>query len=199
MEDFARLIGATRQSISAWERGGRTSPPSRTADLLMKLVRQSRHSKTVDVLTLLLEEAKKWGIIIQLRSRARLSATNASIILRPKSERQVPPPNHTTEFALAADTALGEEASLLVETMDGRPIGVLRYDYERAALTLDLTGALPPWQTADVEVETRDGQRFTRQGVLLQERGVVLPETSQLREKDIAQITLKGQHQEPRG
>jgi putative zinc finger/helix-turn-helix YgiT family protein len=199
MEDFARLIGTTRQSLSAWEKPGRASPPSRTADLLMKLVRQSLHSKTVDVLTSLLEEAKKWGIVIQLRSSAKLSVANASIILRPKSGRQVTPLHHTREFALAADTALGEEAPLIVETMDGRPIGELRYDYERAALMLDLTGDLPPWQIADIEIETQDGQHFTRQGVLLQERCVVLPETQQLREKDIAQITLKVQHQEPRG
>ena len=199
MEDFARLIGATRQSISAWEKPGRASPPSRTADLLMKLVRQPLYSKTVDVLTSLLEEVKKWGIIIQLRSSAKLSAANASIILRPKSGRQGTPPNHTREFSLAADTALGEEAPLIVETMDGRPLGVLRYDYEQAALTLDITGDLPPWQIADIELETQDGQRFTEQGVSLQERCVVFPKTTQLREKDIAQITLKAPHQEPRG
>jgi putative zinc finger/helix-turn-helix YgiT family protein len=67
MEDFARLIGSTRQSISMWEKADRTSPPIRTADLLMKLVRQSLQSGPVDVLTLLLEEAKKWGVIIEVR------------------------------------------------------------------------------------------------------------------------------------
>lgn len=59
MEDFARLIGCTRQSISAWERPDRASPPSRAADLLMKLVRESFHAGPVDVLSFLLDEARK--------------------------------------------------------------------------------------------------------------------------------------------
>ena len=67
MEDFARLIGSTRQSISMWEKTNRTSPPIRTADLLMKLLRQSLQSEQFDVLTFLLEEAKKWGITIEVR------------------------------------------------------------------------------------------------------------------------------------
>ena len=67
MEDFARLIGCTRQSIYNWERTDRTSPPSRMADLLMKLVQQSLDDGPVDVLAFLLEEAKKWGVIIEFR------------------------------------------------------------------------------------------------------------------------------------
>lgn len=73
MEDFARLIGCTRQSIYNWEKVDRASPPSRMADLLMKLVRQSLHSEMVDVLTFLLEEAKKWGVVIEVRRSTRLS------------------------------------------------------------------------------------------------------------------------------
>lgn len=69
MEDFARLIGCTRQSISAWERRDRASSPSRTADLLMKLVRESLHGRPVDLLSLLLDEARKWGLTIELRQR----------------------------------------------------------------------------------------------------------------------------------
>jgi putative zinc finger/helix-turn-helix YgiT family protein len=74
MEDFARLIGATRQSLSTWEKTHRGSPPSRTADLLMKLVKASVHTGTVDVTTVLLEEAKKWGLVIELR-RPKLRLT----------------------------------------------------------------------------------------------------------------------------
>lgn len=69
MEDFARLIGCTRQSISAWEKRDRTSPPSRTADLIMKLVRESLHAGPPDVLSFLLDEARKWGLAIELRQR----------------------------------------------------------------------------------------------------------------------------------
>lgn len=66
MEDFARLIGCTRQSIYNWEKPDRTTPPSRMADLLMKLVKQSLVSEKVDVMTFLLDEAKKWGITIEV-------------------------------------------------------------------------------------------------------------------------------------
>jgi len=79
MEDFARLIGTTRQSISAWEKAERTSPPSRTADLLMKLVRQTLHGGKVDVVSVLLEEAKKWGIVIQIQGTPGLTVQRVGI------------------------------------------------------------------------------------------------------------------------
>ena len=41
-------------------------PPVRTADLLMKRVRQSLAGEPVDVLPSLLNEARKWGAIIEL-------------------------------------------------------------------------------------------------------------------------------------
>ena len=62
MEDFARLIGCTRQSIYNWEKPDRTTPPSRMADLMMKLVGQSFVSEKIDVISFLLENVKKWGV-----------------------------------------------------------------------------------------------------------------------------------------
>ena len=191
MEDFARLIGATRQSISVWEKSGRASPPSRTADLLMKLLRQALHTETVDVISVLLEEAKKWGIVIQMRGSTVPAAQGVTIVLRPKSKRPHHPLQQAGGLSLAAETAVAEEVPYVVETTDGRPLGVLRYDYEQAALMLDITGSLPPWDTIDVEIETQDGQRFTNQGYLNQGRCLLLLATSALRENDIAQIALK--------
>lgn len=80
MEDFARLIGATRQSLSMWEKEGRLSPPLRTADLLMKLVQKSLSSEPVDILPFLLEEARKWGIVVQV-SRPLSSKKNGNLDL----------------------------------------------------------------------------------------------------------------------
>lgn len=80
MEDFARLIGCTRQSISMWEKRSRTSPPSRTADLLMRLVRQSLDTGPVDVLTFLLDEARKWGVVIELRRPPLRSDENGNVV-----------------------------------------------------------------------------------------------------------------------
>lgn len=66
-EEFARLIGATRPSVAAWESPARTAPPSRTADLLMKLVARALQSRDVPVLDVLLEEARKWNVVLELR------------------------------------------------------------------------------------------------------------------------------------
>jgi len=143
MEDFARLIGATRQSISAWEKSGRASLPSRTADWLMKLVRQALHSETVDVISVLLEEAKKWGIVIQMRGSTMPAAKSVAVVLRPKSKRPHTPLQQTGGLSLAAEASVAEEAPYVIETTDGRSLGVLRYDYEQAALMLDITGSLP--------------------------------------------------------
>ena len=82
MEDFARLIGSTRQSVSMWEKESRPTPPVRTADLLMKLVRQSLSGEPVDVLPFLLDEARKWGVVIEMRRPQRLSARNEGSVLR---------------------------------------------------------------------------------------------------------------------
>ena len=67
MEEFARLIGCTRQSIYNWEKIDRKAQPSRMADLFMKLVRESYKSDKVDVITFLLDEAHRLGISIELK------------------------------------------------------------------------------------------------------------------------------------
>lgn len=53
---FARLIGTTRQSVYNWEREDRKAPQLRIVDLLLKLVRESASSGSVDVLHFLSEE-----------------------------------------------------------------------------------------------------------------------------------------------
>ena len=72
MEDFARLIGCTRQSIYNWEKTDRKVRPSRMADLLMKLVRESFRTEKVDVISFLLGEAVQLGITIELRRNSQI-------------------------------------------------------------------------------------------------------------------------------
>jgi len=67
MEEFARLLGCTRQSVFAWEHAERATPHSRMADLLLRLLRRSWAEGAVDVLHILLEEAQKWGVVIEVR------------------------------------------------------------------------------------------------------------------------------------
>jgi len=110
MEDFARLIGCTRQSISTWEKQDRTSPPSRTADLLMKLVRRSLHVGPVDVVTFFLDEVKKWNIVIEVRRSAVLQEEqHGSLILLTRRSRKNAQPELVGEFALAAEAPSAEE------------------------------------------------------------------------------------------
>lgn len=66
-KDFAHLIGVTGRSLYTWESAHRDAPPSRSADLLMKLVRASAHQGKVDVIDLLLAEGKKWGLEVEVR------------------------------------------------------------------------------------------------------------------------------------
>jgi len=198
MEDFARLIGCTRQSIYNWEKLDRSSPPSRMADLLMKLVRQSLSSGSIDVLAFILQEAKKWGVVLEVRQTATSPDVNASIVLRPKLVSRNVLKQLCEELSLAAKTE-SEEEELLVETPDGKPVGILEYKYELAALVLNFTGEFAPWKLIDAEIETQDGRHLTNQELLIQEHRLVLIEKTTVREKDVARIILKPHQSESRG
>jgi putative zinc finger/helix-turn-helix YgiT family protein len=57
INQFAQLLGTTRQSIYNWERDNRNSPQLKLVDLLLKLIRKSMEIGTVDVVQFLREEA----------------------------------------------------------------------------------------------------------------------------------------------
>ena len=69
-EELARLIGCSRQSVSTWEKEDRKAPPSRTVDLILKLVGASYEEGEVDVISILLHEAESFGQPIQVRRMA---------------------------------------------------------------------------------------------------------------------------------
>jgi len=192
MEDFARLIGCTRQSISTWEKQDRTSPPSRTADLLMKLVRRSLQVGPVDIVTFLLDEAKKWGIVIEIRRGTVPSKDQhetLTLLTRRIPKKVLPEP--AGEYALAAETTSPEEEEVAVETPEGEKVGVLDYDYEHAALFIETVGDFPPWKTLDVEFETADGRCFSGYNISVSDGRLVLSEKTPLRPWEISKITLK--------
>ena len=66
-KDFAHLLGVSVRSIHLWEKTDRQVPPSRVSDLMMKLVQRSLTGEPVEVIDLLLEEAQKWGLTIQVQ------------------------------------------------------------------------------------------------------------------------------------
>lgn len=81
--DFARLIGATRQSLYYWEKDDRDTPQSRSIDLLLKLVQEGCEQGQVDVVEFLRDCAVAAGIELSAppgddrreRLRARLGRT----------------------------------------------------------------------------------------------------------------------------
>jgi putative zinc finger/helix-turn-helix YgiT family protein len=70
MEQFATLLGCTRQSLYNWERSDRPSPQSRMADLFMRLIRESYSLGQIDVLGYLTAEAEKMGFHLAISPKA---------------------------------------------------------------------------------------------------------------------------------
>ena len=70
-ETYVEVKGQWKYLFRALDKAGqkeeRPSPPLRTADLLMKIVQRSLSAESVDVLSFLVEEVRKWDIIIQVR------------------------------------------------------------------------------------------------------------------------------------
>ena len=93
--------------------------------------------------------------------------------------------------ALAAQTSDEEEEQIAAIDSDGNQVGVLSFDYGKAALILYITGSLPFREAFGIEVETQEGEILTSQFLPTQERRLVLQEKTELRESDIRRITLK--------
>jgi putative zinc finger/helix-turn-helix YgiT family protein len=75
--DFAKLIGATRQSVYNWEGEDRKAPQIRLVDLLIRLIRESRASGRVDVLAFLQEQAKAAGGAVTIKLASNISTGRA--------------------------------------------------------------------------------------------------------------------------
>lgn len=67
MENFANLIGATRQSIYNWEDKHRKAPQTGSVNLLLKLIRRSIFREAKDIIDFLVEESKKEQVDIVIR------------------------------------------------------------------------------------------------------------------------------------
>jgi len=135
MENFALLIGSTRQSLHNWEDQSRSRPQSRIADLLIKLVNRSRIEGKVDVVDFLIQEAKKLGIELSVQKNG--AELVKSLVLRVKqvaAELLVPMP--AEKLGLAAEHESGRKVSV-AETEDGKMFGKLKYDYRSGALVLE--------------------------------------------------------------
>lgn len=186
MEQFAILMGCTRQSLYNWERGGRLSPQSRMADLFMRLVRDSHTRGQIDVLSFLTAEAANAGFSLPGSSRPRPVAPILTFARRV-------PLSHMSNYAhqpvaLAADSEGREEAVVLM-TEDDQSIARLSYDYEKAALNLGFLQAVP-FAQFDAEIRFKDGQSKTTERATIKGQEATLLSKTKYTEDDIDQVRL---------
>ena len=131
MQQFAVLIGSTRQSLHAWQKQDRTIAQSRMADLMMRLLRESYHHGKIDVLEFLIEQAKLIGLEVKVRKQEE---SPARIVLF--ARKRLPSQTETTYAnELAAETKAERPEVLLVDDED-KPAARLQYDYRTASLNL---------------------------------------------------------------
>ena len=84
----------------------------------------------------------------------------------------------THRNALAAGTKGKHSETIVLTSADGKDLGSLKYDWQKAELYIDLATSLPDWTGFDVEVRTKEGDHFKGQvGRAKGSRFVLLQET----------------------
>jgi len=190
MENFALLIGSTRQSLYNWENGRRSRPQSRTADLLIKLVDKSRLEKTVNVLDFLVREAKKLGVMIELPEETKDTGSIKSLVLKVKQiAEHLIEPRSVEKLGLAAEQETGRKVSV-VETQDGEIIGRLKYSYESATLILDIEHGDLDFGLYSFEIVMNDGHTIKVESPKITDGHVILLKDSKYTHKDVGEIRL---------
>lgn len=188
MEQLAFLLGCTRQSLHNWGRPDRSKPQSRMADLLMKLVRESHAKGKVDVLPFLVQEARQFGIAIELGA-SKNPLTKSPMVLRARKASPVILNTRLAEpLQLAADTA-EEEPITVLESERGDLVGKLSYDFMTASLELELKTALD-FDRFDVEVRFKDGQVERAEAVEIRHQQARLLAETKRTDEDVSEAVL---------
>ena len=190
MENFALLIGSTRQSLYNWENGQRSRPQSRIADLLIKLVDKSRSEKEVNVIDFLVNEARKLGILIELSTETKDSESVKSLVLKVRQiAEQLIAPRSAEKLGLAAEQETGRKVSV-VETQDGKILGRLKYNYESATLILEIKHEDLDVSPYSFEIVMNDGQTIKAESPEITDGHVILLKDSEYTPKDVEEIRL---------
>lgn len=190
MENFALLIGSTRQSLYNWENRKRSHPQSRIADLFIKLVEKSRSEKDVNVLDFLVREARKLGVFIELSMDKKATGFSESLVLKVKQiAGQLLAPRPTEKLGLAAEQEAGRKISV-VETEDGRMLGRLKFAYESATLILEVQQEDLDVESYAVELTTKDGNIIKSERPEVEDGWIALIKDSKYTDKDIKEIRL---------
>jgi putative zinc finger/helix-turn-helix YgiT family protein len=189
MEDFAYLIGCTRQSIYNWEKRNREKPQSRMADLVIKLVRYSFEVGKVDVINFLLEEAKKIGIMIEAtRKTITLVGNIIHLDVKKVSKNYLQTPQGSLPLAAVAV----EEKELAIAESSGQElIGILHYDYGTASLSLEITKDTFGIKVIDIDLITNDDKHYILQNVKVEDNRILLLSETPYTEDKVREIILK--------
>jgi putative zinc finger/helix-turn-helix YgiT family protein len=184
MEQFAILLGCTRQSLYNWERSDRVVAQSRMADLFMRLIRESRSLGQIDVLGYLSAQAEKAGFHLAISSKAKPTAPILAFARRVPVSQLSAQVHHPLPFA--TDTEAQQKAVALV-TEDNKAIATLSYDYRGAKLVLVFLHAVP-FVEFDAEIQFKDGKQTTgKHATIRDQEATLLTETTHT-EEDVAQI-----------
>ena len=182
MEQFAALIGCTRQSLHNWERVDRKRPQSRMADLLLKLVQESHSVGQVDAIELLRNQAIRVGITIPAPS----SFGWKPLVLR--TQRMLVREPDVAAARLGADTD-SERQVRLVDAETNQRVGTLCYDVSSASLTIAFSAPVE-FSQFDVEVRFRDGHAETSRSVRVKDRRATLLKGPQYSEQDVEELAI---------
>ncbi len=130
MEQFAQLIGTSRQSLHNWERSERTFNQSRVADLLLRMVRTAQVSGKVDVLGFLVGQAKAFGYDL----RMEMSSAKSIALSVQRSPLGIQEEAEGYDCHVAAWGQQSSSRSLLDDR--GQAIGKVWYDHLRHCLAM---------------------------------------------------------------
>lgn len=185
-EQFAMLLGCTRQSLYNWERPDRTAPQSRMADLFMRLIRESYVAGEINVLSFLTAEAGKLGFSLSISPKPN---PTADIIAFPRTVSAKYVKNSATApLRLAADSAVPDESVVLVTERE-ETIARLFYAYQDATLRLEFIHQVP-FAEFDAEIFFKDGSQTTSHNVKIMECKAVLVGRTRCTEDQVERVVL---------
>jgi len=190
MENFAFLIGCTRQSIYNWEKKDRKIPQSRMADLLIKLVRYSSEVGKVDVINFLIQEAKKLELNIEAKGKNHIPQANNVIRLTVKRVPEDYFQESSGNAELAAASGEKEEITI-AETPDHGLISIIRYNYQTGDLWIEIKRDIFGLKMVDVALQTNDDNRYTRENVEIKDNQLLLLNNTKYKENSVKEIILK--------
>lgn len=156
MEQFAFLIGSTRQSLYNWERHDRGRLQSRMADLLMKLVRESHKHGNVDVVRFLAGQAEQLGVHVELGRHMVESARPLLELWAKQVPRDILKTREPVLAQMVAETEEGDRQAVLFDSKTDEPMGRLTYDFQTASLQVEFIRSLG-FDRFAVEVYFTDG------------------------------------------